>query len=87
MTSLPNVQAQVNDGSEIDSRRQSSVDREETNSDREASEEQEDLVIDITEERTGLLSGVLTDEESQKSTPNEVKFINCLYNNLFLLIF
>lgn len=55
---------------EVDSRRQSSVDR---NSDREASEEQERPINDVREERAGLLSGVLTDEESLKSTPNEVK--------------
>jgi hypothetical protein len=55
---------------EVDSRRQSSVD---INSDRETSEEQEHPINDVGEERAGLLSGVLTDEESLKSTPNEVK--------------
>lgn len=64
MASLPSQDT------EVDSRRQSSVDR---NSDREASEEQERPINDVREERAGLLSGVLTDEESQRSTPNEVK--------------
>ncbi|CAB4386770.1 unnamed protein product [Rhizophagus irregularis] len=68
---------------EVDSRRQSSVDR---NSDREASEEQERPINDVREERAGLLSGVLTDEESLKSTPNEARRIFLLRMCLIILL-
>ncbi|GBB96220.1 hypothetical protein RclHR1_02700022 [Rhizophagus clarus] len=69
--------------SEVDSRRQSSIDE---NSDREASEEQEHPINVVKEERAGLLSGVLTDEESLRSTPNEARKIFFLRVCLIILL-